>query len=308
MIGLIIVIVIVALVIFLIVRQLSKDKKHFEELKLKADGGDVAAQYELGILLSKKIKLEEAYSLFQKAADQGEARAQYQAARCILLGLGTTQDEARGIDLLKKISDAGNGDATAELAFYHLKKSEYNKAKELITVAKKQGIDKSLSDKLDNQLTCKSELYVQAENDAEAGSFENAYNLFQKAADQGETRAQIQAARCVLLGIGTTRDEARGLELLKKISDAGNGDATAELAFRHFLKKNYDKAKELVEIAEKQGISDTDLKYELDFQLTRTRDEYLKAESAVAVKMFSYGSNYYVKVYKTTGMRIFCLM
>ena len=85
-----------------------------------AQGGDVAAEYELGNkyvdgrLVSRDMKL--AASWFEKAADAGSAPAQYRLAALYEKGIGIGVDKAKARSLYTKAADAGNPRAMHNLA------------------------------------------------------------------------------------------------------------------------------------------------------------------------------------------------
>ncbi|MBR6436885.1 MAG: sel1 repeat family protein, partial [Thermoguttaceae bacterium] len=56
---------------------------------------------------------------FRKAAEQGNAQAQYNLGICYTKGCGVTQDKAEGLKWLRKAADQGDEDArNAIKAFY----------------------------------------------------------------------------------------------------------------------------------------------------------------------------------------------
>ena len=86
-----------------IVKSISEIKRT-NELKKRADDGDMNAQYDLAILnLSKNIN--EAILLFDKSASQGHSKSQYALAVRYLEGSSVEKNLEKGFDLLKKAAD-----------------------------------------------------------------------------------------------------------------------------------------------------------------------------------------------------------
>ena len=103
-----------AVVISLPAQQTEADRKSFEEIKTKAENGEVEAQFNVATSFFEGkgvLKDEvEAVRWIQKAADQGMATAEGLLGTCYLAGRGVPQNPAIGVEWLKK--SAEKGDAT----------------------------------------------------------------------------------------------------------------------------------------------------------------------------------------------------
>ena len=89
-------------------------------LKIMADAGDSAAEYELGSRYAEGKLVPRDFAAaarwYAKAADQGSAPAQYRLASLYEKGLGIGQDKAKAKALYLKAADAGNPRAMHNLA------------------------------------------------------------------------------------------------------------------------------------------------------------------------------------------------
>ena len=86
-----------------------------------AKQGDVEAQIMLGKYYVSDLGFDDerkAFSWFMKAAEQGNAEALYLVGGCYLYKLGTEQDTDKGVEYLIKASEAGNLQASKDLARY----------------------------------------------------------------------------------------------------------------------------------------------------------------------------------------------
>lgn len=86
-----------------------------------AEQGDVEAQIMLGKYYVSDLGFDDerkAFSWFMKAAEQGNAEALYLVGGCYLYKLGTEQDTDKGVEYLIKASEAGNLQASKDLASY----------------------------------------------------------------------------------------------------------------------------------------------------------------------------------------------
>ncbi len=59
----------------------------------------------------------EAVKWFRKAADQGNADAQYHLGLCYYYGYGVEEDNAEAVNWLKKAADQGNEEAASKLRY-----------------------------------------------------------------------------------------------------------------------------------------------------------------------------------------------
>ena len=90
-----------------------KNSAQFEEIKAKAEKGDSEAQFRLGNYyggysdLKRNIDSEQAFKWFQKAADQGLAKAQNSLGMCYFFGVGIGKDRNEAVKWYRNASDQG---------------------------------------------------------------------------------------------------------------------------------------------------------------------------------------------------------
>jgi hypothetical protein len=91
----------------------------FEEIKARAENGDAALQYQLGLYYFNGTSVAkdylEAARWWRKAADQDYAPAQYQFGLCYYAGYGVEQDYAESVKWWSKASEHGNTPAQYNL-------------------------------------------------------------------------------------------------------------------------------------------------------------------------------------------------
>ncbi len=95
--------------------------KAAELFQKAADQGDLKAQYNLGVCYASgegvPKDLGKAAELFQKAADQGYPKAQYELGMSYRNGEGVPKDLGKAAELFKKAADQGDVQAQYELRF-----------------------------------------------------------------------------------------------------------------------------------------------------------------------------------------------
>jgi len=91
----------------------------FEEIKARAENGDAALQYQLGLCYFNGNNVAkdylEAARWWRKAAEQDYAPAQYQFGLCYYAGYGVEQDYAESVKWWSKASERGNTPAQYNL-------------------------------------------------------------------------------------------------------------------------------------------------------------------------------------------------
>ncbi|MDY0071319.1 MAG: hypothetical protein RBR77_01565 [Thauera sp.] len=88
-----------------------------QALIVAADGGEAAAQCELGLLLLEQQQPAEAVGWLQLAARQQHGEAMHQLGRCYIAGLGVEADEALGAGWISRAAAAGH-ELARHLAHY----------------------------------------------------------------------------------------------------------------------------------------------------------------------------------------------
>ncbi len=88
------------------------------DLRKRAERGDVAAQFQMGISYWFRNDTEskiEAVKWFRKAAEQGDSAAQFLLGVCYDNGKGVEQDKAEAVKWYRKAAANGNEDAKQAL-------------------------------------------------------------------------------------------------------------------------------------------------------------------------------------------------
>ena len=95
------------------------DTEMVERLRLAADEGDAAAQFNLGVMYANGEGVPqddaEAAKWFRRAADQGDADAQFVSGLCTSTGRGVPQDDSEAVKWFRRAADQDNADAQSNL-------------------------------------------------------------------------------------------------------------------------------------------------------------------------------------------------
>lgn len=238
---------------------LDLDKYVNFDIVKQARQGNVQAQLKLGKLFMQGVyeyedviftfDLKHAASWLRKAANKGNAEAQYYLGHCLsMMQLDEETNESvqkEIIDLYQKAARAGIVKAqlalAQELENKDREEESYEESAEDYTVAE---IDKPYA-----------QWYLKAaqNGDPEAQywmgnhNYDEAYYWFSKAAKQGHIDAMYDLAECYFEGAGDViQDSEKGLELLTKAANTGHGLAAEKLADRYYkgegVTRNYEKA------------------------------------------------------------------
>jgi len=170
-------------------------EKTVEQYQKAAEQGDAEAQYHLGYCYEygKGIAKDETQAVYwyKKAAEQGDADAQLDLGMCYNNGTGIAKDEVQAVYWYKKAAGQGNVNAQALLGSCY----EYG-----IGIAKDEA---------------------------------QAVYWYKKAAGQGDADAQYDLAVCYYSGKGVVKDEAQAVFWYKKAADQGHADAQYNLSLCH---------------------------------------------------------------------------
>jgi S1-C subfamily serine protease len=108
-----------ATVLQLSAQQFNANTLLFEEVKAKAEKGDAAVQYQLGLCyyggLGVSKDYVEAVKWWHKAADQDYASAQFKLGLCYYGGYGVARDYEAAVKWWRKSANAGNDEAQYNL-------------------------------------------------------------------------------------------------------------------------------------------------------------------------------------------------
>ena len=170
--------------------------KAFELYRKAAESGDATAQFNLGYYYFYGVVVPEdktkALELYVKAADSGCAEAQYILGQCYFNGDFMPEDKSAAIKLWHKAADQGNAEALNALAY------SYN----------------------DGKGTPKDKV--------------KAVELWRKAAELGYSVAQFNLGMCYFNGEGVPEDKAEAVKWYRKAAGQGYPEAQYNLGMCYF--------------------------------------------------------------------------
>jgi TPR repeat protein len=189
-----------------------------------AEQGTAAALYDLGLRYQNgeggvPKDLRRAAELYQKAADQVFAEAQFALGWLYESGQGVLKNLGRAAELYQKAAD--QRDARAQFRLGRLYESGQGVLKDLGRAAE---LYQKAADQRDARL---GRLYESGQGVLK--DLGRAAELYQKAADQRDARAQFRLGRLYESGQGVPKDLGRAAELYQKAADQGLEQAISRL-------------------------------------------------------------------------------
>lgn len=161
-----------------------------------AEKGNAMAQYELGEAHSIRKEWKEAMKWYRKAAEQGHAEAQYKLGHCYLNGNGVEQDRKEAVKWWRKAAEQG-----------------YAEAQFVIGVLYTMDIDNSFSYE-----------FFGVKHD-----YNEAIEWFLKAAEQGHAEAQYNLGRYYEQGIGVKQNKTEAVKWYHMAANQGDENAKEAL-------------------------------------------------------------------------------
>jgi TPR repeat protein len=238
--------------------------KEFNETKLKAENGDITAQYNLGLCYvngtgTPQNKVE-ATKWYRKAANQGYPMAQNNLGSCYHEGEGVPKDEVEAVRLFQESAEQGNVIAEGNLGFCY---------------ANGSGVPK---------------------NQAEAVKW------YRRAAEKGNVTAQRRLGVCYFSGMGIVKDEVEAYAWLNfaAVTDAKARELRDDL-FKGYLsrtkiKSGQNRTKELQKLY--PGVPLVSVRTIEPVYAEYFRNLRLKAEEGDARQQF------YLATFLSSGTRI----
>lgn len=200
----------------------------FEAWKKAADAGDAAAQWVVGSCFSLGVEVkqdrQEAVKWYRKAAKQGHVGGQYRLANCYASGTGVNENLAEAVKWYQKAADQGDPTALCALAGMY-----------------------------------ESGTGVEADEDKAADLYEQAVAAYRKTAEAGFAGSQFILGRIFTHGgYRVEADPAEGMKWYKKSADRGYAWSQTNLAHAYLFgtngtKVDVDEAKRLFVLAAGQG-------------------------------------------------------
>ncbi len=197
-------------------------------------------QYEQGKVYARLGKHEKAIECFRKAAENGNANAQYEMGKWCESRQGVGENPYEAVAWYRKAAEQGNGWAQHDLAncYYHAKgvKQDYAEAFKWFQLAADNGIAWS---QYEVGHWYEEGIFVEKDN-------RKAFEFYQRAAENGNDWAQYSLVRCYQEGIGTIISKELAMMWREKAAKQGNGWAQHELANCYYhgkgVKQDYAKA------------------------------------------------------------------
>ena len=187
-----------------------------------AEQGDATAQYNLGVCYEKGRGVPQDYSeavkWYRKAAEQGDATAQYNLGVCYDKGRGVPQDYSEAVKWYRKAAEQGDMYAQNNLGYCY-----YNG----------QGVSQDYSEVV---------------------------KWYRKAAEQGYARAQCNLGLCYFWGLGVPKDYSEAVKWYRKAAEQGNKYAQNNLGNCYYngwgVPEDYSEAVKWYRKAAEQGYED----------------------------------------------------
>lgn len=278
-------------------RSQGKNDEAQTYLKENAKEGQNWAMTTLGIALcdgpGNHLDVEEGLKLLKKAAQNGDVTASY-CAGCVELRRGRKGSAEL---LFRSAAKQMYGPALLELGRMELQRGELKKGKDLLKKAGEHGSPEAFvllgkaceTGQKEEKDPLRAAQYYKMAADADDGSgynelarlteiglgvpqsFEEAYRLYSAGAEAGSSEALYNQGRMEILGRGTEKNPASGVEKLRRAAGRGESGAKTALASLYvqgiFLDKDLDEAERLYRLAAAQG--DREAQYRLGEMLRR---------------------------------------
>ena len=226
-----------------------------DALRKAAEQGDAEAQYQLGLCYENGDGVDEdmtqAASWYRKSAEQGNADAQCNLGWCYENGEGVAEDMTQAVAWYRKSAEQGNAQGQNNLGVCYKNgesvTKDVSKAVQLFRKAAEQG-----------NAMAQFNLGICYENgEGVAKDMIQAVAWYRKAAEQENAGAQFNLGWCYNFGEGVAKDMAQAVQWYCKAADQGDADAQCNLGWCYEngegVAKNYEQAVALYRKAAEQG-------------------------------------------------------
>ncbi|EGV33747.1 serine/threonine protein kinase [Thiorhodococcus drewsii AZ1] len=222
-----------------------------------AINGHAMAQYNLGVMYANGLGTtkddRQAVEWYRKAAEQGNADAQNNLGVMYANGLGITKDDQQAVEWYRKAAEQGSADAQNNLGVMHSEgrgiELDQHQASHWFRKAAEQG-------------------HAAAQNSLGIAFFygrgviqsdHQALKWFHKAAEQGYIEAQYNLGLINTFGRGTKKDDQQSAEWFHKAASQGHTEAQYNLGIMYSegrgVKKNQSQAARWYRKAAEQGFA-----------------------------------------------------
>jgi len=189
-----------------------------------AEHGDANAQFNLGVCCANgqgvKQDYEEAVAWFHRAAEQGNAEAQYYLGRCYEYGTGVEQDHEEAVTWYRRAAEQRNADAQYYLGMcYEYGMGVEQDYEEAVTWYLRATEERAAEQGHEAAQLLKSHLRGIEYYYVEAAAW------YRRAAEQGDANAQFNLGICYQNGIGIEQDYKKAITWYRRAAEQGHVDA-----------------------------------------------------------------------------------
>ena len=192
-----------------------------------AEQGNATAQFNLGYCYEKGQGVAkdetEAVKWYREAAEQGFALAQCYLGYCYEKGQGVAKDYTEAVKWYRKAAEQGNAAAQNNLGYCYKKgqgvAKDYTEAVKWYRKAAEQG----------NAAAQNNLGYCYKKGQGVAKDYTEAVKWYRKAAEQGDSDAQCILGYCYEKGQGVAKDETEAVKWYRKAAEQGHEGAKSAL-------------------------------------------------------------------------------
>ena len=207
----------------------QNDAEVANKYRKAAEQGDASAQYNLGYCYQHGLGVPQNYAetvkWYRQAAEQGHAPAQYNLGYCYQHGRGVSQNYTEAVKWFRKATEQGHARAQYKLGnCYSWGKGvakDYTEAVKWYHKAAEQGNIQAQY----NLGKCYDNGYGIVQNYTEAAKW------YRKAAEQGYAEAQLNLAECYYYGYGVHQDKTEATKWYRKAAEQGHAKAQCKLGW-----------------------------------------------------------------------------
>lgn len=212
-------------------KEQKEETVSIDELKAKADAGDVQSQLDLGYMFlyganGANIDYKQAIFYYEMAAKNKNAVALNNMGSLYFNGIGTDINYGKAIQYFEEAANLGSNDAALNLAIIYLGSDNKNKTSEDL-----QKIYKLLNQAQKSNYSAKYLLgYSYYTGFLVPQNYIKAFKLIKEAADNFYDEAQYVISDFYISGNGTTKNYNQAVKYLRAAAAQGHKDAIIKLA------------------------------------------------------------------------------
>ena len=265
----------------------TKENRNFEKLPDLENNSieNPEEEFQLGAMYYNKQDYAKAFALFEKSANQGNAKAQNELGFMYYNGQGVKQDFKKAFALFEKSAKQGDAEAQCNLGSVYYNgdgvKQDFEKAFSLFEKSAKQG-------KAEAQFAL-GVMYEKGQGVAK--DFEKAIYWYEQAANQGNAKAQNNLGLMYENGRGVAKDFEKAIYWYEQATNQGLAEAQYNLGLMYYegqgVEKDFNKAFYWYEKSAKQGFAEAQYNLGLMYHegqgvekdFNKAREWYKKAAS-----------------------------